>query len=502
MYGVSVSPDAQRVAFTLSTARAADRLGTHRVDSSDLWVCDIATRSAHRVAATNQTGWQALGPSWAPDSKQLVCSGYTESGAHGLFVVDIKGSRFRVLVESSKWRYGKPDWAPDGSRVCVTRSVDFGDEPRAELVTIRPDGDEMKVVYGPAIPKKHRGPSACIEDPRWSPESELISFWSSCQGDYETVVIDATDGSVASRRGGTLHRWIGPREYSVGEAQSLDDAHLVFAVFIVDALTGETVSKISPPDGLDGVNLPSPAGDLFLFREVRPGGNPKAASRRVVVRRTDGERTGQSVVIPADDECEWLPDSSGLVVWSSGFGRGAPKIMIAKFDSDTPRVIVGVDEKSLPSFTSSDAWIFLSVAMASKTKPVPLDRVIGNADAINHSIPARQEIESGANRLASAGVLLVSGLTFELTEKGRAVYRRARRGYALETWRRVHEELESLEVDVDEADWRLSDDDFRRSFAMYHDRFQKILRNIEKLDPLMEPVRRLLGYLGRRKRVE
>lgn len=70
-------------------------------------------------------------------------------------------------------------------------------------------------------------------------------------------------------------------------------------------------------------------------------------------------------------------------------------------------------------FTSSDVWLLLSVAFASKERPADLSGVIARGDAINFAIFNAQELRRGFSNLTKAGYVEDVHGTYSLTDAGR-----------------------------------------------------------------------------------
>jgi hypothetical protein len=66
----------------------------------------------------------------------------------------------------------------------------------------------------------------------------------------------------------------------------------------------------------------------------------------------------------------------------------------------------------------ADAWLLIATGLASRTGRATLAAVIGGADAIQHAIPAFDEVDGGLARLSAAGLLRRDGDAFCLTAQG------------------------------------------------------------------------------------
>jgi len=129
-------------------------------------------------------------------------------------------------------------------------------------------------------------------------------------------------------------------------------------------------------------------------------------------------------------------------------------------------------------FQSSDAWLLLAIAVAAGGKRAALSEVIGAADAINHDIIGRAEIDQGVERLQAARLIEVSPAGFAVTEEGGNLVERAARPATDRT-----SQLTALTVLLEAAkaptvppseckgtfvsgpDYRAAEQEYRRAFA-------------------------------------
>ena len=77
----------------------------------------------------------------------------------------------------------------------------------------------------------------------------------------------------------------------------------------------------------------------------------------------------------------------------------------------------------------SDAWIFLAVGMASRPSGTASIRgPVASADALNHGIPTKDEVETSVSRLIAAGLVDAYGEELWLTDAGVAEFDAAMTG--------------------------------------------------------------------------
>jgi len=72
-------------------------------------------------------------------------------------------------------------------------------------------------------------------------------------------------------------------------------------------------------------------------------------------------------------------------------------------------------------FKWSDAWLFLAIGYSNEKGASSLARVIGAADAIQHSVLTWEEVDGGLFRLGKAGYVTVRVGKVGLTQQGRTI---------------------------------------------------------------------------------
>lgn len=216
-----LSPDAERVAFTMSgngvrpdvyvarrDGRDTIRLTTHPADDVPLdWLPDgsgvliarfqpadrgddgydlgVARLDGNPVRMLSMMPWNAADADWAPDGTKI---GVLRLGPHyGIWVTDANGSEARVVVraEAGVLEVGRPHWAPDGSALAFTGSSEQG----VGLFVARPKGGEVEgVVVG----------GEEVTDPVWAPDGSQLFFGWRVGGNLEVYSV-RTDGSGLTR---------------------------------------------------------------------------------------------------------------------------------------------------------------------------------------------------------------------------------------------------------------------------------------------------------------
>jgi hypothetical protein len=105
-------------------------------------------------------------------------------------------------------------------------------------------------------------------------------------------------------------------------------------------------------------------------------------------------------------------------------------------------------------FLWSDVWVLQAViAASSQASPSPLDTLIATADAINHAVLTREELNGALGRLSRAGYIAASAAgAVELTPAGLALVRAA-------AWPRTwHAQGEALARELGATPWSAASD--------------------------------------------
>src|SRR6266702_8434746 len=138
-------------------------IAAKRRDRDDLVILDVKKDEEVRRIPLPLNGLTT--PSWSPDSKQLVFTGY-DGGISDLFIVNADGSDLRRLT-NDKYADLQPSWSPDGKTIAFTTDRDgetdfsllkFGnmrialyhlDDGRIGLLRHMDDGKNINPVWAP-----------------------------------------------------------------------------------------------------------------------------------------------------------------------------------------------------------------------------------------------------------------------------------------------------------------------------------------------------------------
>ncbi|MFL5847199.1 MAG: hypothetical protein ACJ762_21180 [Solirubrobacteraceae bacterium] len=115
------------------------------------------------------------------------------------------------------------------------------------------------------------------------------------------------------------------------------------------------------------------------------------------------------------------------------------------------------------------AWILQAVARSGPRGT--LRSVISNADAINMTVPTREELERAVQRLQAAGLVKTYGTIPRATRAGRRIVRESRPGWG-ESIGSVTARVESLLLEqvpypARPSDWALSPDEWEAACNDY-----------------------------------
>lgn len=207
-YGLSLSPDAKRVAYHLASPRGYE-----------IWVSD--TQGANRVRIAGEPGHLYFAPVWSPDGEWLLFQDCLDRDDPGhdwsdLCVARPTGGEVRRLTRGqSAWfaaTYGTasargggsnvPVWTKDGAALFARRSD--GARVPWEYQVGRPDTDHFNREFRPE--KARGGTSVCRLDPRTGKATDLTpptdgvwDFRASASGDGKEIVFcRAETGGVPS----------------------------------------------------------------------------------------------------------------------------------------------------------------------------------------------------------------------------------------------------------------------------------------------------------------
>lgn len=263
------SPNATQIAFQHTDARLGpgDDLATR-----DIYIMNVDGTTERQLTRGAGHAVSCQHPSWAPDSRRLVCS-CNADGDYDLYTIDTATGILTQLTDfPGDERH--PAWSPDGKRVAFCSNMDAQTNRGGgwSLYTVSSDGAELR-----QLTEIH-----WYVTPAWSPDSQRLAFGSTndLSGSGQLCIINANGSGLTcnsnaqcdivmwSPVGSQIACTSGERIIAIrtgtGEVTTLLQADLY-------NLGGDSWS----PDGTQLVfaagraELPLIANDLYLF-EVKP----------------------------------------------------------------------------------------------------------------------------------------------------------------------------------------------------------------------------------------
>jgi Tol biopolymer transport system component len=177
------APDGRHVVFASGDVQGHTRIYTIALDGSHrkrltrgdqpTWSSDgrhIVFRRGHALFIMRPSGHglrrltpsiDDRSPSISPDGRQVAYVRAVGQEREEWHIVEISGQH-DVLIASHpygvvQYRYGAPQWTPDGQRLAYVREpLNTNYPPAIELLTIRPDGADERVAFAfPKLPSQY-----------------------------------------------------------------------------------------------------------------------------------------------------------------------------------------------------------------------------------------------------------------------------------------------------------------------------------------------------------
>jgi Tol biopolymer transport system component len=130
------TPDGHHIVFERFHPPSDDGLWSMRDDGAGL----------HRLTRA-PAGFGDTGPSVSPDGRTVAFVRAADAGGHAVFTIRRDGRHLRRLTSFGLDVGVKVDWAPDGSRIAITRDANFVKPgTAANIATLRPEGTGLRDV--------------------------------------------------------------------------------------------------------------------------------------------------------------------------------------------------------------------------------------------------------------------------------------------------------------------------------------------------------------------
>ena len=171
----AISPDGRRIAF-VSSSGGIKRLMT------------MAVNGGGRLPVLSNAQLAPANPHWSPDSKKIVFTGTSQSGAMDVYTILASGDSLEPVTTDGWSRVFA--WAPDGSRILYAYQNTTLLAPGDSLRDILPSGSGMRHIFW-------TGPSYTVLGADYSPDGSQIVFdWIDVPaGNTYKVEIMNSDGS-------------------------------------------------------------------------------------------------------------------------------------------------------------------------------------------------------------------------------------------------------------------------------------------------------------------
>jgi Tol biopolymer transport system component len=265
-------------------------------------------RSRDALFALQRTNTAAVGCSFAPNGRRLVCAVLLAIvGTNGLTVADADGSNGRLVLEDPKKEVGGAAWSPDGEWIAFGSGAFFegGNPTPTRVMLMHPDGTGLRALTGP---------DENCSSPTWSPDGKRIAYRYAMGARRGLAIVDVATGATRSLDTGselaTFPSW-SPR----GDWISFTSLRAGnYDVYVIHP-DGTGVTRLTDAPGNDAHSSFSPDGEWIAFATARGGFKDES-----ILRPLNFQPYGEIAVI--------RPDGSDLrVLTDNATEEGAPAWM-------------------------------------------------------------------------------------------------------------------------------------------------------------------------------
>jgi len=165
-------------------------LAAKRRDRDDLVILDVKRNREDRRIKVDLNGLQT--PSWSPDGKQLVFTGF-DGGLSDLYVVNRDGTGLRRLT-TDKYADLHPAWSPDGKTIAfVTDRGGDTDFEQLRFGNLRIALFHLAAGTIELLGHMEQGKNI---NPVWAPDGQSLAFVSDRTGISDIYLYDMSDGNI------------------------------------------------------------------------------------------------------------------------------------------------------------------------------------------------------------------------------------------------------------------------------------------------------------------
>ncbi len=165
-------------------------LAAKRRDRDDLVILDVKRGREVQRIKINLNGLQT--PSWSPDGKQLVFTGF-DGGLGDLYIINRDGTGLRRLT-NDKYADLHPAWSPDGKTIAfVTDRGSHTDFDQLRFGNLRIALYHLDAGTIELLGHMDEGKNI---DPAWAPDGQSLAFVSDRTGISDIYLYDLTDGNI------------------------------------------------------------------------------------------------------------------------------------------------------------------------------------------------------------------------------------------------------------------------------------------------------------------
>jgi Tol biopolymer transport system component len=165
-------------------------IAAKRKDRDDLVILDVKKDEEVRRIRVPLNG--VTTPSWSPDGKQLVFTGY-DGGLSDLFVVNADGSNLH-RVTNDKYADLEPSWSPDGKTIAFVTDR----SPATDFAALKFGNLRIALLHldtGSIDILRHMDQGKNI-NPAWAPDGRSLAFVSDRNGISNIFLYDLSDGNI------------------------------------------------------------------------------------------------------------------------------------------------------------------------------------------------------------------------------------------------------------------------------------------------------------------